>query len=215
MNTASNLLRRILIYIAGLFFLAFSVSISANSGLGISPVNSLPYVMALVSGFQLGNCVIAVYCLYVVIQILLLGKDFKWFSLFQIIFSILFGYFVDFTDWIIGDFMIPTYWGRLIMLGISMLFIAVGISLYVDVDLIPMPMEGLTLACAKKLNLPFHNMKIIADCTAVALSAGISIIFLNHLDGVREGTIITALGAGKLVAIVQKVIRPAVERYCS
>lgn len=57
MNTASNLLRRILIYIAGLFFLAFSVSISANSGLGISPVNSLPYVMALVSGFQLGNCV--------------------------------------------------------------------------------------------------------------------------------------------------------------
>lgn len=41
---------RVLIYVLGLVFLAFSVAFAINSDLGISPVNSLPYAISLVSG---------------------------------------------------------------------------------------------------------------------------------------------------------------------
>ena len=35
--------KRIAIYLAGLFFVALGVAFSVNSTLGVSPVNSLPY----------------------------------------------------------------------------------------------------------------------------------------------------------------------------
>lgn len=205
---------RILIYALGLLFLAFAVAFSVNSGLGISPVNSLPYAISLASGVQLGYCVIGVFCFYILLQIVMLGKAFKWYNLFQIAFSTLFGYFVDFAKCVLGDFCFPTYIGRLGMLAISMVLIAIGIALYVDVKLIPMPMEGLTLACSGKFKVRFHNMKIIVDCLVVALSAAICIVFLGRLDGVREGTILSALLVGKVLAVVQKPIKPIVDHIC-
>ena len=41
-------LRKAAVYAAGLLFMAFGVAFSVNSGLGVSPVNSLPYVVSLV-----------------------------------------------------------------------------------------------------------------------------------------------------------------------
>ena len=52
---------RVLIYVLGLVFLAFSVAFAINSDLGISPVNSLPYAISLVSGAKLSTCVICVF----------------------------------------------------------------------------------------------------------------------------------------------------------
>ena len=57
-------------------------------------------------------------------------KDFKWINLTQLIFSTIFGYFVDLAKWIVGDFAIPTYAGQLLMLAISILLVAIGVSLY-------------------------------------------------------------------------------------
>ena len=40
---------RVLVYILGLFCLAVGVALSVNANLGISPVNSLPYVVSKLS----------------------------------------------------------------------------------------------------------------------------------------------------------------------
>ena len=48
---------RILLYCVGLMFLAFGVAFSVNSNLGVSPVNSLPYVISLILKVDLGRCV--------------------------------------------------------------------------------------------------------------------------------------------------------------
>ena len=88
---------RIVVYIIGLFFLALGVAFSINSGLGVSPVNSLPYVISLITGVEIGTMVIIVFSFYILVQILVLRKDFKWINLTQIIFSTIFGYFTNFT----------------------------------------------------------------------------------------------------------------------
>lgn len=205
---------RVLVYILGLFFLAMGVAFSVNSNLGVSPVNSLPYVISQVSGAAMSACVIVVFCSYIALQVLILRREFKPINLLQIAFSTIFGYFVDFAKWIVGDFALPTYAGQLAMLAISILFIAVGVILYIDVELVPMPMEGLSLAMAKKLNIPFHNMKIIVDCVVVAASIAVSFLFLHGLVGIREGTVITAIVTGKVMALLKKPISPAVQRLC-
>ena len=54
----------ILMYCAGLLCLAIGVAFSANAGLGISPVNSLPYVVASCLGIEasVGTVVTAAVC---------------------------------------------------------------------------------------------------------------------------------------------------------
>lgn len=214
MNNYRQFIYRILLYTLGLLFLAFSVAFAINSDLGISPVNSLPYAISLVSGAKLSTCVICVFGFYILLQIVLLRRDFKWYNIFQIAFSTLFGYFTDFAKWVLGDFCIPTYAGRLGMLFISIILISIGISLYVDTKLIPMPSEGLTMAFSGSLHIKFHNMKIIQDCVTVALSVALSLLFLHKLAGVREGTVLSALLVGKCIALMQKWIRPLVDRVC-
>ena len=49
---------RILLYCVGLMFLAFGVAFSVNSNLGVSPVNSLPYVISLILKVDLGRCIV-------------------------------------------------------------------------------------------------------------------------------------------------------------
>ena len=46
-------LYRLLFYVLGLFILAMGVSVSVNSNLGISPVNSLPYEVSVIKNFAL------------------------------------------------------------------------------------------------------------------------------------------------------------------
>lgn len=213
-STPAQWVFRVLIYILGLFFMAIGVAISVNANLGISPVNSLPYVISQISGFALSSCVIGVFTVYILAQIVLLRREFKWINLTQLIFSTIFGYFVDFAKWLLADFSIPTYAGRLVMVAISIVVVSIGVELYLEVNLVPMPMEGMTLALAQVTKRPFPNVKIVVDCSVVLLGLALSLLLLHRLDGVREGTIIAAVVTGKLIALVKKPLSPLIQRVC-
>lgn len=213
-STPIQFVIRILVYCLGLLLLAFGVAVSVNSDLGVSPVNSLPYVISQIIHVQLGTCVTVVFCSYIALQVLILRKDFQIINLLQILFSTLFGYFVDFAKLVIGDFALPGYPGRLVMLAVSIVLIALGILLYLEADLVPMPMEGLTAAIAKKLGKPFPTMKTIVDCVVVASGIALCFLFLGGLNGIREGTVITAIVTGKIIAWLRKPLSPVLKKLC-
>ncbi len=214
--TPGVVLSKVAVYAVGLLFMAFGVAFSVNSGLGVSPVNSLPYVVSLVLGVDMGSCVIGVFSFYVLVQILIYRRDFKWINLTQIVFSTLFGYFVDFAKAVVGDFALPTYPGQLIMLAVSMVLVALGVCLYMDAGLVNMPMEGMTNAIAERIvKKPFHDVKVAVDCLAVAAAILLSFVGLGGLEGIREGTLLCALLVGKMMKPMQKVVAPLVARLCS
>ncbi len=207
---------RILVYVLGLFFLALGVAFSVNSQLGISPVNSLPYVVSLVTGIEMGTVVIDVFAFYVLLQIVILRKEFQWINLTQILFAVVFGYFVNAAKYLVGDFTIPTYFGQLLMLGLSIVFVALGVSLYVNVKLVHMPMEGLTSAIGQKVftKMAFADVKVIMDCVVVAAALLLSLAMLEGIWGIREGTVLCAIFVGKLMKPMQKLIVPILSRFC-
>ena len=213
-STPLQFLIRTVIYCIGLFFLALGVAISVNSDLGVSPVNTLPYVVSLITGIPMGSCVTAIFCFYILLQAIILRREFQLVNLLQIVFSTIFGYFVDFAKLLVGDFAIPTYPGKLLMLAGSILIIAIGIVLYMDVQLVPMPMEGLSSCLAKKMGVPFPKMKTIIDSLVVLIGVLLGLLLLGRLDGIREGTIITAVITGKLVAVFKKYLTPIINRLC-
>lgn len=159
---AKTFFHRLFVYILGLFVLALGVAFSINSNLGVSPVNSLPYVLSKIAHWDLSLMVTLVFTFYVLLQLLILRKDFKWISVFEIAFSFVFGYFVSLGQLILGDFTIPTYFGQLLMMVISILLIGLGVSMYINARLLPMPMEGLALALSSKSRkIGFSAMKSI------------------------------------------------------
>ncbi len=200
----------IALYCAGLLCLAFGVAFSANAGLGISPVNSLPYVLASCFGMEakVGNVVTGVFCFYILLQFIILRKDFKIHNLLQILFSTVFGYFVTFSKGVMGSWRIMDgYAGSIIMTLISIVIVGLGVFLYVSVDVIPMPMEGLTMAIAQKFGKPFAKVKTVVDCSVVAIGFLLSLVILkNPFKWIREGTVLAALATGYIVAFLKKIL---------
>lgn len=64
-------------YFIGLFIMTIGIALSVKSNLGVSPVSSIPYTMTCVWGIEMGKATILFHIVLVVIQILLLRKNFK------------------------------------------------------------------------------------------------------------------------------------------
>jgi uncharacterized membrane protein YczE len=205
---------RVTIYIFSLALLAFGVAFAINSNLGLSPVISLPYVLGYVLHVPLSTSIIIVFSIYVLLQIMILRKDLKLYLLIPLLFAIVFGYFVDFFQWVLGDFILPTYLGQLVMVVFSAFCIGSGIAMYMSVHLIPLPMEGLVGAITEALKgkVKFFVVKLTVDCINVVLAMILSMIFLGKLVGIREGTVITALLLGPIVGLVQKLVTPIIDK---
>lgn len=194
--------RRLSSYVLGLFFIAMGVTFSIKSNLGISPVNSIPYVLSIVTKIDQGFLTIAVFCSFIALQVLILKKDFKPINYFQIVFSFLFGYFVAFSNAIFTFPAPEAYVVRLILLGMSIFLIALGLLFYLTAHLVPLPAEGATLALSGRFNIEMHRMKVLFDSSAVVIAALISYITMRQIIGIREGTVISAFVIGKALGVL-------------
>ena len=207
-------------YVVGLFIMAFVVSLSLKYNLGVSPVNSLPNEISLVANsfginLSLGNAVIIIFSCYVLVQILIKRRRFPLIDLTQVIFSVIFGYFTNFTGLLTNASSYLTSLPlRLLFMAVSMVFIAFGVSIYMNAKLVNMPMEGMTLAISEQLGKPFARVKVVVDCSTVILALGLSLVFLHGIEGVGVGTVLAAVCVGLLVKPIQKLVSPALNRFC-
>ena len=111
-----NKLKRYLLFLVGLFINALGVSLITKASLGTSPISSIPYVLSLNFKFTLGNFTIFFSIFLILLQILILRKNFKLENILQIPVSIAFGYFIDLTARLCFGVMDSTYslyaWSR-------------------------------------------------------------------------------------------------------
>lgn len=218
--TPSQILFRVLFYLGGLMILAFATCFAVNGALGISPVSSTPRAiyMALqshgIENISFGTCVTIFYCICVLLQLIILRRNFKPISFLQLVVSFLFGWLVDFAAFVMGDFCFPTYFGRLLMLAISILLIGIALSFYLGARLLPMPSEGLGETVAAKLGRPFHKVKVVLDCIMVSTAFLVMLLSGNNpFLVVREGTIVTALFAGTVIGLLKPLLGPFIRRF--
>ena len=201
-----KLIKRVFLYCLGLFLMALGVSFSVKSDLGVSPVNSIPYVVSLITGIEQGKCVTAIFIGFIAIQFLILLKEFNPKNLLQIVGSTVFGYFVTATNYITrGVPGCSSYLMQLVYLFISMVLVAIGVSFYLKPKLLSLPAEGMMEALVHKFGIKFPNAKTGVDTTLVVIAAVLSLIFFHGLKGVREGTLIAAIGIGQIMKVWNKI----------
>lgn len=174
----------------------------------------MPYVLSHILAVPISTTIILVYSFYVLLQALILKRDFKLFMFLQVVFVVIFGYLVDFFKFMLGGFRLPGYVGQLGMVVFSAVCIGVSVGIYLCVEVMPLPMEGLAGAVTAALRgkAKFSTVKMSLDCGSVFIAFVLSLIFLGKVDGIREGTVITALLLGPIVGLTQKYITPSIRK---
>ena len=200
------LIKKLVVLVIGLFILAFGIALSSKSAIGVSPSASLSYVLSQIFPISMGTFTMIVNVVFIIVQILLLRKDYKWINLLQLAVVFVFGYFTDLTLAIVEPIHIEAYWLKLVLAIVSCVIMAIGVFLEVKAHLIVMASEGAISAIAEKVHLDFGIVKIILDWGFIVISCVISLLVFHKLNGVREGTVIAAFLVGYCTRFCNKHI---------
>lgn len=208
-----NVILRLVVLFGGFLSMAMSISLMRTTGLGNSPISCVPATLSFITPLTLGTITFIMNMCFLVVQIVLLRRDFNPVQLLQIPFTFVFSVIIDqlipFCETLPMDFYLENLgWN---ILGCFLL--AMGVFLQVKASFVTLPGEGIVLAIAKASKKPFPKCKIAFDSSLVVVSVLISFIGLGYLQGVREGTIICALAVGTIVGLYGKMF-PHFDRFC-
>ena len=197
-------LKRYLIFLVGLFVNSLGVSLITKANLGTSPISSIPYVLSLNFPFTLGNFTIFFSIFLIVLQLIILRKNFKLEHILQIPVSIIFGYFIDLTMILFSWVNPEAYIMKIVYLLIGCLILGVGVYMEVLADVVMLPGESFVRAIVLTWKTNFGTTKICFDVSMSVIAAVLSFIFAGSLAGVREGTVIAALLVGFVARLIGK-----------
>ena len=199
--------KRYLLLLAGLSIMAFGVAFSIKASLGTSPISSVPYVVSLFAPLTVGTATIVMHCVFILLQILILRRNYHPIQLMQLPVAVFFGYLTDFGVWAVRGIHCSTYWQQWIVCLIGILLVAAGVSLEVKAGVVVLAGEGVVLAICKVLpKIKFGYMKVGFDVTLVVIACILSFTFTGHLQGVREGTVAAALLVGLIAKQIGKLL---------
>ena len=199
-------LKRIFNYIFGLFLITLGVAFSIKSNLGSAPVSSIPYAMNLIWAIEIGVATFLFHAFLVAIEVLLLRRDFKPKHFLQVFVGVLFGAFTSLSVSLM--YFVPPanhFIMALLMIILSIFFIALCLFFYVPTNIIPLSVEGVIQSIAIVTNRPFSKIKVYFDITIVGSALILSYVFLGNFGSVGLGTVLGALFVGITVKYIHKI----------
>lgn len=191
-----ELIRRCVLLGVSLAVMACGVAVSIKAGLGTSPISSLPYVISCVTPLTVGTATIAMHMVLILLQIVLLRRQYRLVQLLQLPVALLFGILCDGAVWVLRDAAAVSYAGQLALCAVGILLVDIGVSLEVAADVIVLAGEGVVLAVCKVSRIRFPTAKVGFDVSLVLIASVLSLATLGTLVGVREGTAAAAVCVG-------------------
>ncbi len=199
--------KRIFNYLMGLWFITLGIGFSIKSNLGATPVSSIPYTLNLIWGIEIGVATIIFHTILVLIELILLRRDFKVKHFLQVFVGILFGYFTSFSVGLMSFIPDPAnIIGSLALTVLSIFAVALGLFFYVPTNIIPVSVDGVTQALAIAFNRDFSKTKVAYDVSLLVISVVLCYIFLGVIGGsVGIGTILSAIFVGIVLKYIHKL----------
>lgn len=198
-------LQRYFFFILGLIINSFGISLITKSALGTSPISSVPYVFSLFfTKISFGLFTFILNMIFIIIQIIILKKDFHPIQFLQILANIIFSFFIDITMGLLSGLILDSIMLKLISLLIGCTILALGICIEVSPNVIVVPGEGIVRAISTAYNKNFGKIKIYFDVTLILISFCASLLFFHSLQGIGIGTVISAVLVGRIVTLINR-----------
>lgn len=205
-------INRYFIYLLSLFIISLGASLSIKANLGTSPLICLPYVSSLIVKLSVGEVMFVFTIIFILIQVLLLRKDFEKRQYLQLVVGTIFSFFVDFSMMLVNFINPVGYVNQMILLLFSCVVVAFGVLLEIQTEIVYLPADGVIVAISRVLKREFSMVKPFVDSSMVIIAAILSVVFLGYLAGVREGTIISAIIIGPIVKVLKKYFDSYIEK---
>ncbi|WP_291327964.1 cytidylate kinase family protein [Desulfovibrio sp. UCD-KL4C] len=194
-----NFTKRAVVFIIGVFIMAIGVTLSVKANLGVSAISCVPYIYSLKYNFTIGEFTIFMNVFCVLLQIVLLRKNYSLVQLSQFVAIIAFGYCIDFTMYLLRGIEAYSYVAQAGWCFLGCVALAFGVFLLVKANLTYLPVDGLSVAISDVFKKEFGKVKVGVDCSLAILGIVSSFLLLHKLEGIREGTIAAALFVGMMV----------------
>lgn len=206
MTDKTELIKRYIFLLVGLFVNGLGVSFITKAGLGTSPITSIPYTLSLGFTPTVGMFTLVFNIFLVILQVILLRRNFQLQNLLQLPIIALFSFFIDLTMSLLGFIQPETYVLKVISLVIGCLILGFGVFMEMVANVAMLPGEATVRAVSDVFSTDFGKTKIAFDSSMTVIAAILSFIMFRHLDGVREGTIVAAILVGFIARLFKKYI---------
>ena len=204
-----NLFKKMSICFAGSFVYASGITVVKVCNLGISPITSAPYAFSFVVGQSLGACTMYFNVIFYIMQKLVMKKEYTLSRfLTQFILSSVFAVLIDLTGFMFGGFVPQSYLFRMLYLIFGCFVLAAGVCGVVMSEFGMLPGEGVAVCIQRLTRLEFGICKNLFDSSMVVLALIISLICLGRIQGVREGTLISAFMIGWFSRYIGRFLGP-------
>lgn len=207
MKINSDIVKRYVLFLIGLFIASMGVAFSTKAGLGTSPVASVPYSVSLISGlFTFGGWLNLWSVIQITTQVLILKGKVNYVEIaIQTVLAFVYGYLTNFSCWIIKGLQVNSYASQLIYLAVSCFVLGLGLWIQFKGGVAMLPGEAMNRAISQVTGKKYENVKIFFDILYIVMAVIICLIFIGRLEGVREGSIIAAIVIGNIIKIYNKL----------
>lgn len=205
----NDLIKRYLTFTFGLYVLTLGVVMIIKASLGTSPISSFTYVLSLHTPLTIGMATILLNLFLIVGEFWFIRDRLNRKDVFEILmqlpFSLVFGVFIDLNMWLLAGVAPSGYMLCLGLLVAGCMIQAAGVALEIKPNVVKMSAEGFVNYASLRYRKDFGRVKIVFDISLVLLAVATSFYFVQGVEGVREGTIVSAISVGTLVTLINRV----------
>ena len=200
--------KRVIALVFFVTMVSFGCALTLKAGIGVGAWDALAQTGSEILLIPVGTVGMIFNFMCILIQVIVLRKDFKIIQLLQIPVSILLGVIINFVLYdIFGNFIVDEYIVQVLLLILGYLICSFAVAAVMVLDVVTFALEGACMAVSKVTNKKFHVLRQLVDIICVV----IILIVAFALDlplAIREGTIIGMLLFGPLMGIFMKLLKP-------
>ncbi|MCI7812925.1 MAG: hypothetical protein SO016_04975 [Lachnospiraceae bacterium] len=198
-----NMLRRLIVMIAGLTIMGLGIAMFKISLMGNDPSTAMVMAVGEKMGIDFSIVLIGANALWFVVEILFgrryigIGTFANWFGV-GILAS-------GWIDWIYDSFSVPqSFWARMILMLIGVLILSLAASMYQTSNLGIAPYDVLSIILSEKIPVPYFWCRVFTDSLCAILA-----FLMGGLVGL--GTLVCAVGLGPFIAFFNRHVS---EKLC-
>ncbi|MEE1228437.1 MAG: DUF6198 family protein [Lachnospiraceae bacterium] len=198
--TKKNWFFRIFFYILSLLCLALGIILNTKTELGVSPIISVAYSTSEVLHLNFGNVTFALYAIFVVVELIIRGKNRRYTDLLQLPLSLVFTRVMNFyNDYI--PIHLHSFPAKFLLLLLAIVLTGIGAAMSVNMKLVPNPGDGIVNAIAEVTGKTMGITKNMFDALNISITFMIGLVSGHFLLGIGVGTVVAVLGVGRVVAV--------------